>query len=446
MSRRPTLPRAGVAALVLLALAGCGDTWFGRGEEGAPLPGERISVLLLDRALEADPALADEAMSLPRPFVNADWPVPGGVPSHALHHLEVGEELAVVWRRSIGAGETDDNLILSPPAVADGRLFVLDAESTVLAMALGDGSIEWRQELIPEDEDEAASLGGGVAYDGGLVYAATAFGELVALNAGDGSRVWTHHVGVPLRAAPAIADGRVFVVTFDNRLLAIDAGDGTLLWTNEGITESAGLLGAAVPAVSGDLVVASYSSGEVVALRVENGRLAWSDSLIVQGRPGSRMILSDVDADPVIDRGLVIVVSQSGRLVAIDLRSGLRAWEKEVSSAQTPWVAGDYIFVLTTDAEIACLRRADGGTRWVTKLPRYGDPEERLDPIIWSGPLLVSDRLVVAGSNGEALSISPYTGQILGRQTLPGSVRVPPVVADRTLYLLSTEADLLALR
>ena len=111
MSIRPTVRHA-APLLALLALAACGDTWLGGDEEGRPLPGQRVSVLVLERALEPDAALASEAVHLPRPFVNPAWPVPGGTPAHALHHLDVGEHLAVAWRRSVGAGETDDNLIL----------------------------------------------------------------------------------------------------------------------------------------------------------------------------------------------------------------------------------------------------------------------------------------------------------------------------------------------
>jgi outer membrane protein assembly factor BamB len=433
------------AACAAVALSGCGDTWLG-GSDETPLPGERISVLLLERALEPDPELASEPVVLPQPIVNLEWPVPGGNPAHAMHHLAVGDQLALAWQRDMGAGETDDNLFLSPPVVAGGRVFVLDSETTVHALDLASGRLEWERELLPEYEEDEASLGGGVAYADGLVFAATAFGQVVALNAADGGPVWVRDLGGPLRAAPAVADGRVYAITFDNKLFALDSRDGVVLWSHEGISESAGLLGAAVPAVGGALVVASYSSGEIYGLRVENGRVAWSDSLIFQGRFGARANLSDIDANPVIDRGLVIAVSQSGRLVALDLRSGLRVWEQEIPSAQTPWVAGDYVYVVTVDAEVVCLRRSDGRIRWVTALPRYEDPEDRSGPILWSGPVLAGDRLIVAGSHGSALALSPYTGRVLGRQPLPDGVRVAPVVADRTLYLLTTDAELVALR
>jgi outer membrane protein assembly factor BamB len=148
----------------------------------------------------------------------------------------------------------------------------------------------------------------------------------------------------------------------------------------------------------------------------------------------------------VIDRGLVIAISQSGRLVAVDLRSGLRLWDQEIPSTQMPWVAGDYIYIVTVDAEVVCLRRGDGRIRWVTSLPRFEDPEEREDPILWSGPVLAGDRLVVTASDGVALAISPYTGDILGRQDVPGGVRLPPIVANGTMYLLTTNAELIALK
>ncbi len=433
-------------ALAGMVLAGCTDTWFGGGEEDAPLPGERISVLLLERTLEPDPALAAEPVILPQAVTNAEWPVTGGAPNHALHHLAVGDALDIVWRRDIGAGETDDNLMLSTPVIAGGRAFLIDADSTAYAVNLDGGSIIWERELIPEYEEDEASLGGGVAYANGVAFVTTAFGDVFALNANDGEIIWQRNLGAPLRSAPTVADGRVFASTFDNRLNAIDAIDGTILWTHEGITETAGLLGASVPAVSGDLVITSYSSGEVFALRVENGRVAWSDSLIYQGRLGARTNLSDVDANPVIDGGMVLAASQSGRLAAIDLRSGLRIWEQEIPAVQTPWVAGDFIYVLSTDAELVCLRRNDGRIRWVSQLPRFEDPDDREGPILWSGPILAGGQLVITSSEGQAFAISPFTGELIADRSLPDGVRVPPIVAQQTMFLLTTDAELIALR
>jgi len=65
---------------------------------------------------------------------------------------------------------------------------------------------------------------------------------------------------------------------------------------------------------------------------------------------------------------------------------------------------------------------------------------------VWSGPLLVSDRLVLVSSIGTAVSVSPYTGETLGQILLPAGTFVPPILANGTMYILTNDAELIALR
>ena len=240
--------------------------------------------------------------------------------------------------------------------------------------------------------------------------------------------------------------GRVFVVTVDNRLFAINAENGDGLWTHSGISETASILGSASPAVGSGVVVVPYTSGELVALKTTNGRVLWQDSLAAVKRTDVVSNLAHIRGRPVIDRGRVIAISHGGIMAAIDLRSGRRLWQKAIGGLQSPWVAGDYIYVITNDAEIACVSRKDGRIQWVRALPRYEDPENQEDPIIWTGPLLASDRLIVAGSHGKAMAISPYTGRFLGTVEMPDGVSVPPVIAGGSIYFLADDAELVVYR
>jgi outer membrane protein assembly factor BamB len=54
--------------------------------------------------------------------------------------------------------------------------------------------------------------------------------------------------------------------------------------------------------------------------------------------------------------------------------------------------------------------------------------------------------LIVVGTNSQAVSISPYSGRILGQIELPDGVDLPPVVANGTVYVFTSEGDLVALR
>jgi outer membrane protein assembly factor BamB len=149
----------------------------------------------------------------------------------------------------------------------------------------------------------------------------------------------------------------------------------------------------------------------------------------------------------VIEDDEVYVAGYGGQMAAIQLRRGVRTWDLDLGSTQAPWLAGDFIYVLTSRSEVVCLVRDNGGIRWVSPLPRLTDPKDPgSTPIDWTGPILVGDRLLIAGSNRQALSVSPYNGEILGRLDLPGPVLVAPIVAGGTVYFLTEDAELLAYR
>jgi outer membrane protein assembly factor BamB len=269
---------------------------------------------------------------------------------------------------------------------------------------------------------------------------------MLALDPADGKIIWRQNISAPLHSAPTVADGRIFAVTIENELNALSIDDGRKLWSHNGIPEPAGLLGGASPAVEGEVVIAAYTSGELFALRVENGRAVWSDSLASTRSVNAISGLADIRGRPVIDHGRVFAVSHSGRMAAIDLRSGDRVWEQDIASSHSPWVAGDYVFVLANDNTVVCLTRKDGKVRWVHQLPRYQDEKAKSDPIRWAGPVLGGNRVIVLSSLGDAVSLAAETGQPVGSQSISGEAFLGPVIAGNTLYLLTDDANLSAYR
>jgi outer membrane protein assembly factor BamB len=438
--------RALLRAGLPLLLAGCGaGEWFG-GEAEVPLPGERVPVMLLERQLTADPRLADLPIRLPPPVVNPEWPQSGGVPSHAMHHLAANDDLTLAWRAPIGSGASGNSQLLARPVVAAGRVFTMDAEGAISAFDVASGQRAWR--LEPEGIDVGEGLlGGGLAYNGGWLFAALSTGHVLGINASSGTEIWRQALTLPLRAAPAVADGRVMVVSADNQLYALDGESGRPSWRHAGFFEGTGLLGGPSPAVREGVVVVPYSSAEVFGLRLDNGRPLWSDTVQRPRRTEALAQINDIDGYPVIEDGQVYVAGYGGQMAAIELLRGVRVWDLDLGSTQAPWVAGDFIYALTTRDEVVCLLRENGRIRWVSPLPRLSDPEDPAsEPITWSGPLLVGDRLLIAGSNGEALSVSPYNGEILGRLALPGPVLIPPIAAGGRVFFLTEDAELLAYR
>ncbi|CCG09110.1 PQQ-binding-like beta-propeller repeat protein [Pararhodospirillum photometricum] len=446
----PRILRFGTFSLMALALAGCSDwfgsSWFG-GNEEPPLPGNRVTVLAQDRGLSRAPR-GDEPVQLPAPEANDAWPQSGGYSHHAMQHMQVGEALHRVWSVAIGGGSTTRDRLLNGPVVGDGRIFTLDRHASVRAFDARTGQALWEKDLPDRkrDEEDGALLGGGLAYDQGKVFVTTGFAKVVALEAQSGKELWRVAVDAPLRAAPAVNSGRVVVVTIDNQALALSASDGRKLWTHSGVPETASLLGAPTPAIDQGLVVVSYSSGEVFALRLDSGTEVWADSVTAMRRTDAVGTLFDIRANPVIDGNRLFVIGNSGLMVGMDLRSGNRAWQLRVAGTQQPWLAGEVLFLITEDAELAALNARSGKVLWITPLPRWKKPGSVGDPLLWTGPVLASDRLIVGSSDGYAYSVSPYTGQVLGRIDLPDAMASAPIVAGGTLYFLTTGGDLVAYR
>jgi outer membrane protein assembly factor BamB len=432
------------ALLAPLGLAGCSmfDSWFA--EKKTILPGKRESIFVDRRGLVVDEAAPK--VVLPPAVENAAWPQAAGNPAHLMGHLAASDDPKEAWKADIGEGGGHRTILMAQPVVLNGIVFTMDSDANVSAFALADGKRLWRVDTKPETDD-STNIGGGVGADGSTVYAINGLASLVALDGATGKEKWRADLGVPGRSAPTIADGRVFVTTIDDRLFALSAADGHQLWTHQAANPVTAMLGRPAPAYYRGLVIAGFGSGELAALRGDSGSVVWTDGLgASQGRATVADFLA-IHGAPVIANGLVYAISMGGLLVCNDVPSGRRVWERQVAGEDTPFIAGDWMFVISAQQEIAAVNIADGRIRWITQLPRWEDPDKRKKTLTWYGPLLVSDRLIVTGTNNDALSVSPYTGEILGHITLSeAAAPFPPVVAGGNVLLVTNDARLMALR
>lgn len=430
----------GAAAL----LGGCEtlDSIFG--ERKTPLAGERQAVLRADPPLTADSG-ADDPVNLPPAETIAEWPMEGGPTTHSPGHVALGDRLAVAWRSSAGSGSGQRQRMSAGPVIVGETVYAADAWATITAHNLADGRRRWSTDTTPEDQGGVA-LGGGVAVANGVVYAATASGEVLALKPEDGSITWRVRLAAPARGAPTVAGGRIFVPTTENHLVALSAEDGRRLWTFRGAPQATLPFGLPAPAVEGETVVAGFGTGELVAVRAADGRLIWGESL---GGVANNSLADIVGITglPMIDRGRVIAVGLGNTAIAVDLRSGRRLWERNFGGPSGVAAAGDWIFAVARGGMALALGREDGRIRWVSELdPVPEGGRRRGEPARFGRPLVAAGRVVVPSSRGELLLLEPGAGAIAGRIALPGSVTLPMAAAQGTLVALTDDGTLAALR
>ncbi|QPQ54078.1 PQQ-binding-like beta-propeller repeat protein [Allosphingosinicella flava] len=436
-------------------LGGCGIVG-GKKDPVTPTVGQRIPVLSSETGIQVDPELAAVPVTIPGAVSNADWAQPGGSAAKSIGHLALPAAIGRAWAVEI-AGSTSRTRLAAAPVVANGTIYVIDTNATVRALDAANGGERWRASVGDvtgrrsfwtgeNTGNSGAVFGGGVSFDNGRVYATNGIGDVAAFDAATGKQIWKTRPGGPLRGAPTIAYDSAYVLSQDNQLYALNVADGSLRWQGAGSIELAGVFGVAAPAVAQGTVVAGFSSGELTAFRYENGQPVWGDALTRTSISTAVTNLSDVDADPVIDNGRVYAIGQGGRMVAIDLATGQRLWEINVAGISTPWVAGDWIYVVTDDAELLAVARDTGKVRWMTQLPRYRDEEDKKGPISWVGPVLAGDRLILASSEGQITNVNPADGAIQTTVNTKKPVSLPLVVANGALYVLHDDGTLAAWR
>lgn len=419
------------------------------------LEGQRFDVrtplneAIPDAEITSEAAAVKENRALPirlsKMTNKSSWPQRGGGVDHNPGHLSLASSLTRVWSADIGAGNSTRNQLSSEPVVAGGLIFTMDADTRVSAFSPA-GAPVWTADLTPANDRSDDVSGGAIAFDSGVIYAGTGFGELVALNAKDGAVLWRQKLNAPVSAAPTIANGVVYVISRDNKAWAIKASDGRIVWQQQSTTVAAGILGGASPAIAGRYVILPFSSGEVVAAFSKNGLRVWSVAVSGSRRGEGRSNIADITGDPVVTGSRIYAANQAGRLTAMTRRDGERIWTATEGSLSPVVPMDNSVFLVSDHDQLIRLDARNGDVIWATELPRYGKAKKRRNAITHFGPLLAGGRLIVASSDGLLRSFDPVSGALLSSVDIPGGAASQPVIADNVLYVLSQKGQLHAFK
>jgi outer membrane protein assembly factor BamB len=452
---------------------------FGLGQDDTPQAtasaGERVSILSFEQTLTPSAALSGRDFFVPGPVAITAWPMAGGTAENSVDHSIAAANFEIAWRRGIGRGSSRTTQVMAPPVAADGRIYVMDGESTVTAVDAGTGEVVWRRNVKPDGREAAGGVavfglpvplvgsgggaleggfGGGLAFSGGRLIVASGYRTVSALNAANGEVVWTQPVDVPIHSAPTVAGGRVLVIDVDNQIIALNAQTGVQSWSYRGIVEPARVMRASSPAISGDTVIAPFSSGEVVALRASNGQPVWNQVLSRTSRTSALSEIRDIAGRPVISRGFVYAVGHSGVMQAMDIRTGQPRWSVPIAGVNAPLPVGDVVYVVSKNGELTVVNRDTGAVYWTRNLNEGRVRQEggvlgfwdRTVRPEWSGPILASNRLVLVNSEGEAVAFDPKTGALMATLRLGGAAYLAPIAYNGALYVLTDNGDLVSIR
>jgi outer membrane protein assembly factor BamB len=427
-------------------LAGCTDREI-------ILPGERLGI----RDVLQDPANAPEATpentsvpaAVPAATNNAAWPQSHVSPSARTTNAALSNTLTPIWSTSIGQGDKRRARIITDPVVADGRVFTIDSAGRVSATSTA-GEALWTYSLVPLRDDASQALAGGLAASDGRLYVTSGFGTLTALDASTGQEIWTQRLQATATGAPTVFGDLVYLVAGDSTAWAVEADDGRVRWQSDGLGDVGNVAGAAPPAVNNNHVVFSFGGGAVQGAFRQGGLRLWSADIVGARKGFAIALVDDITGYPVIDGNTVYAGNHSGRVVALNVNSGERLWTVQHGALDPVWPAGNSVYFVSDLNELVRVSAEDGTQIWAVDLPGYEPvrrPQRRRDSAYANhGPIMAGGQLIVASSDGFIRAFDPDSGDLVSQTEIRGGATTRPVVANGTLYVVSTNGVLHAYR
>lgn len=434
--------------LLLLGVAACGDREL-------ILDGERFDIRdglpqadATGNPVEtADAANAARAFSAPPTQNHASWTHRGGSITHLVQHPALNRTLTPIFSVDIGQGNGRKSRITADPVVSGGRIFTMDSASRVQATG-SDGQVLWARTLVPASDKDKDASGGGLAFGENTLFAATGFGELVAIEPTSGATKWRQKLDAPVSSSPTVAEGKVFAITRDSRAVALDVKTGRIQWQVAGAPSQATLIGGSGPVIANRVAIMPFGSGDLVAALKSSGLRVWGSAVAGQRRGRAYSNISDITGDPVLADGVLYAANAGGRIVALKPGSGERIWTANEGAYSPVLPAGDSVFMISDQGELLRLDRETGERIWGKRLPYFVNRKVKRREAVYAhyGPVLAGGRLLVASNDGLMRSYDPATGSLVGTTDLKGGAASNPAIVNGTLYIVTEKGQLAAFR
>jgi outer membrane protein assembly factor BamB len=237
-------------------------------------------------------------------------------------------------------------------------------------------------------------------------------GEVLAFDA-DGKAKWTVRVSTEVIAPPRVADGVVAVLTGDGNVTALNAADGARKWVNQRTAPALTVRNFAGGVTTRGALFVGTAGGRLLALDMNTGIVGW-DGTVANPKGATELErIADVTSLPLVDGQQVCAVAYQGRVACFEITRGTLNWSRDVSSLYG--IAGDGKNVYVTDdkGSVQAFDRSTGASVW---------KQDRLAERKIGGPQVIGTEFVaVVDVEGYVHLLASGNGAYVGRLQTDGS-------------------------
>lgn len=337
----------------------------------------------------------------------------GGVEEEPAELTKLKQTIKIhtLWKKKFSANK-DDELLNLAPALDKEAIYTSDSKGTLYKINSKDGKEIWK---IKNKIDITSPV---IIRKNRIIFGARN-GKIYALNKKDGSLVWEEELSSEILARPAAGQDVLVVRTNDGKLYGVNIDTGKYFWVYERKVPALSLRGTGSPVVDNNSLYVGFDNGKLISLSLDAGKVKWESTVALPTGRSDLERMVDIDADPLINEGVVYAVSFQGKIAAMDKITGRNLWSRDMSSYSGMAIDNKFLFVSDASGHVWALDRSNGASFW---------KQDKLKARGLTAPVVFKDYVVVGDFEGYLHFLSRKNGELLGRIQVDDSpIKINPL-------------------
>ncbi|WP_323732826.1 PQQ-binding-like beta-propeller repeat protein [Candidatus Bandiella euplotis] len=330
--------------------------------------------------------------------------------------------------------------MISYPIVGSDYIISMDRKGVVTRFNSASKKAEWKSDVIGKRSSFFGDyLNGGLSQNGTKIYATYGINFVNCIDAKTGKSLWSKNLQEMVRAYPIVHDKIVFLKTINDGMYALNSDNGEVIWYKAGLTEDVSVINVTSPIPYENVLITQDSSGRISAINIRTGFEAW----IIDN---SNALMFDMNLDskealiyqPVRINDSLYFYSSNGYFYKLNLSTRAIVWKSKVASNRQFYISNELLTVLDEENNLVGINASNGLQLWRVKLfDCLSNKDKKASARYWNAPIIVGHNVYVLSSKGEFLAFDLNGKLIKVTHEIGQNAYIPPIYTKAKTFVIS---------
>lgn len=323
-----------------------------------------------------------------------------------------------------------DQLNFEPIFLSNGIIF-FDKKGTIIRYD-NNNKVIWKKNHYSKAEKKLKPKLNFLV-DGKNLLVTDSISKYYSVNISTGELNWSKNNDYPFNSSIKKYKDKIFVIDYKNILRCYKIKDGSEYWnlqTEDSFTIS-NIKYSLI--IYNNNVIFNNSLGDITAVDIETGLIAWQ--LPTQSSSIINETYNFKSSRLVSDGNSIFFSNNKNEFYSIDLKTGTTNWINEINSNIRPVLIGNFIFTISNEGYLFLIDKNKGNILRITDLFfNYKDKKRKnVSPI---GFAIGNKNLYLTNSDGKMIVASIEDGNVIHIEKVSGGLISEPFIYNQNLYVV----------